>query len=223
MTKEDEIKNEVVSAVEAGDIEQPVEAAAIENAVPQEKVRQERKGGKDRRGGGRQGRRGSFERAKPEFDQKIIDIRRVTRVVAGGRRFSFSVAIVIGDRKGAVGVGTGKASDTSLAIEKAYRDARKNLIRLSLTKGMSIPHEVSAKSASGEIKLMPNKEKGLVVGSSARIVLDLAGVRDTTAKVLSGSKNKLNIARATLKALGRLLPPRVKAEMAEKSEEVSSK
>src|SRR3989338_1323308 len=98
-------------------------------------------------------RRGpSFSRVKPEFDQKIIDIRRVTRVVAGGRRFSFSVAIVIGDRKGAVGVGTGKASDTSLAIEKAYRDARKNLIRLSLTKGMSIPHEVSAKSASGEIK-----------------------------------------------------------------------
>lgn len=212
MTKEDEIKTEVVAAVEAV-TEVPASAVV---AVPSDAVAKPPmsfRGGDrkpQRRTGGRPTRRGSFERVKPEFDQKMIDIRRVTRVVAGGRRFSFAVAVIIGDRKGAVGVGTGKAGDTSLAIEKAFRDARKNLLHLKLTKNMSIPHAVSAKYSSGEIMLMPNKEKGLVVGSSARILLELAGVKDVTAKVISGSKNKLNIANATMKALGQLMPPREK-------------
>src|ERR1700733_13482718 len=96
-----------------------------------------------RRYGGRQ-----EGKVKPEFDQKIIDIRRVTRVVAGGRRFSFSVAIVIGDRKGSVGVGIGKAGDTALAIEKALKSAKKNMIKIQVTKGMSIPYEVDAKFAA---------------------------------------------------------------------------
>jgi small subunit ribosomal protein S5 len=141
------------------------------------------------------------ERAKPEFEQKIIDIRRVTRVVAGGRRFSFSVAIIIGDRKGKVGVGIGKASDTALAIEKSFVNAKKNMIKLKLTKDMSIPHEIEAKLGSARIIIMPAKGRGLVAGSSVRIALDLAGVKDVGAKVLSRSKNKLNIARATIKAL----------------------
>ena len=229
----DEIKNEIataeptVPALSAEDAAIPEEilAAVPSAALPQKAP--ERSGnfrGGERRGqkgrGGRPSRRGSYERVKPEFDQKMIDIRRVTRVVAGGRRFSFSVALIVGDRKGAVGVGTGKASDTSLAIDKAFRDARKNLLHLQLTKNMSIPHEVKAKYSSGEIMIMPNRGKGLVVGSSARIALELAGVRDVTAKVLSGSKNKLNIARATLKALGMLLPPRGNAKKAgEKKEE----
>jgi len=143
----------------------------------------------------------TFERVKPEFEQKIIDIRRVTRVVSGGRRFSFSVAIIAGDRKGKVGVGIGKASDTALAIEKAFRDAKKNMIKLNLTKDMSIPHEIEAKLGSARVIIMPAKGRGLVAGSSVRIALDLAGVKDVGAKVLSRSKNKLNIARATMKAL----------------------
>jgi len=143
----------------------------------------------------------TFERVKPEFEQKIIDIRRVTRVVSGGRRFSFSVAIITGDRKGKVGVGIGKASDTALAIEKAFRDAKKNMIKLNLTKDMSIPHEIEAKLGSARVIIMPAKGRGLVAGSSVRIALDLAGVKDVGAKVLSRSKNKLNIARATMKAL----------------------
>src|SRR3990167_4658300 len=99
-------------------------------------------------------RRGSsFGRPKPEFDQKIINIRRVTRVVAGGRRFSFSVAIVAGDKRGAIGLGLGKAGDTALAINKGLRNAKKNMIRLKLTKTMSLPHELSAKFSSSQVIL----------------------------------------------------------------------
>jgi len=149
-------------------------------------------------------KRRTFERVKPEFEQKIIDIRRVTRVVAGGRRFSFSVAIIAGDQKGRVGVGIGKASDTALAIGKALRDAKKNMIKLNLTKDMSIPHDIEAKLGSARIIIMPAKGRGLVAGSSVRIIMDLAGIKNVGAKVLSRSKNKLNIARATIKALKQL-------------------
>src|SRR5258708_16358949 len=102
------------------------------------------------------GGRGSFNRPKPEFDQKILDIRRVTRVVAGGRRFSFSVALVAGDRKGSVGVGTGKAGDTSLAIEKAMKNAKKNMVTVRLNNKQSIPYDVSAKYSSAKVFLIPN-------------------------------------------------------------------
>src|SRR3989338_4201556 len=147
-------------------------------------------------------RRGSsFGRPKPEFDQKILDIRRVTRVVAGGRRFSFSVALIAGDRKGAVVLGLGKAGDTSLAINKALRNAKKNMVRLKLTKDMSIPYEVKAKFGSAKVMLMPNKGRGLVAGSVIRDIIKLAGIRDVTGKILGGTKNKLNNAKAVMLAL----------------------
>jgi len=150
-------------------------------------------------------RRGaSFDRPKPEFDQKILNIRRVTRVVAGGRRFSFSVALVAGDRKGAVGLGLGKAGDTSLAINKALRNAKKNMVKLSLTKTMSLPHEVSAKFSSCRVVLMPNKGRGLVAGTVVRDIANLAGIKDLTGKILSGSKNKLNNAKAVMEALSQI-------------------
>lgn len=144
------------------------------------------------------------ERQKPEFDQKIISIRRVTRVMAGGRRFSFSVAMVIGNKKGRVGVGIGKASDTQLAIEKAARNAKKNLITVPMNNDMHIPHDVTTKYSSSEVMVMPAPGRGLVAGSSVRTVLELAGVKDVTAKVFSRSKNKLNNARATIEALKKL-------------------
>ena len=150
------------------------------------------------------GRRSSFDRPKPEFDQKIINIRRVTRVVAGGRRFSFSVTLVAGDRKGCIGLGLGKAGDTSLAINKALRSAKKNMIRLKLTKTMSIPHEISAKFSSSSVKIMPNKGRGLVAGSVVRDIVKLAGVKDVTGKILSGTKNKLNNARAVMSAFSQI-------------------
>ncbi|MFZ2252596.1 MAG: 30S ribosomal protein S5 [Minisyncoccia bacterium] len=144
------------------------------------------------------------ERVRSEFDQKIISIRRVTRVMAGGRRFSFSVAIVIGNKKGKVGVGIGKAGDTQLAIEKAVRSARKHLIEIPLNKHQHIPHDVHTKLSSSEVMIMPAPGRGLVAGSSVRTVLELGGVKDVTAKIFSRSKNKLNNARAAIAALKQL-------------------
>ena len=143
----------------------------------------------------------AFSRPKPEFDQKILSIRRVTRVVAGGRRFSFSVALAAGDKKGAVGVGLGKAGDTSLAINKALRDAKKHMVRLKLTKTHSIPFEIGAKYGSAKVVLMPNRGRGLVAGSVVRDIVNLAGIRDITGKILSSTKNKLNNAKAVMLAL----------------------
>lgn len=162
--------------------------------------------GNDRGGdrGGRRPRRGApqrGERTRPEFDQKIVSIRRVTRVMAGGRRFSFSVSMVVGDKKGKVGVGIGKAGDTQLAIEKAVRDAKKNMIVVPMNRDSHIPHDVHTKYASSEVMIMPAPGRGLVAGSSVRTVLELAGVKDVTAKIFSRSKNKLNNARAAVEAL----------------------
>ena len=134
----------------------------------------------------------------------MIDIRRVTRVAAGGRRFTFSVAVVSGDRKGRVGVGLGKAIDTTLAIDKATRDAKKHMVKVALTPSMSIPHSVYAKYSSARVEMMPVKGRGLVAGSAVRNVLVLAGVKDVVAKLRSPSKNKLNIARAAVEALMQL-------------------
>lgn len=150
-------------------------------------------------------RRNSFKgkKAKPrsDFESKIIDIRRVARVSSGGRRFSFSVVVVAGDKKGKVGVGTGKAGDTALAVEKATKDAKKKSIKLIFTKGNSIPHDVQAKYNSAIVKLIPAPGRGLIAGSATRTIIELAGLDNINAKILSGSKNKLNISRATIKAL----------------------
>lgn len=162
----------------------------------------------DRRGGGAANRRprrgGRPERTRPEFDQKIVSIRRVTRVMAGGRRFSFSVSMVIGDKKGKVGVGVGKAGDTQLAIEKAVRHAKKHMITIPMNVDGHIPHDVHIKYASSEVMIMPAPGRGLVAGSSVRTVLELGGVKDVTAKLFSRSKNKLNNARAAVEALKQL-------------------
>lgn len=130
-------------------------------------------------------------------------MRRVTRVVRGGRRFSFSIVMAIGNRRGKVGLGVGKGADVSMAMEKATRAAKKELIDLPLTKNSSIPHEVGAKFSSSKIVIRPAPGRGLIAGSSARVLLTLAGVRDVSAKFNSKSKNKLNNARATMLALNK--------------------
>ncbi len=188
--------------------EVPATDAPAGDAAPTD-GRRPRRGANDRGGdrGGRRPRRGGNarpERTRPEFDQKIISIRRVTRVMAGGRRFSFSVSMVVGDKKGKVGVGIGKAGDTQLAIEKAVRDGKKNMIVVPMNKDSHIPHDVHTKYASSEVMIMPAPGRGLVAGSSVRTVLELAGVKDVTAKIFSRSKNKLNNARAAVEALKQL-------------------
>lgn len=182
---------------------QPIEASAAQGR-PQRSFG----GGSDR--GGRppfkKNTRGPRREGKPrsEFEQKILDIRRVTRVVSGGRRFSFSVALVAGDKKGRVGVGIGKAGDTSLAIDKALKNAKKHMIRIPLTKNSSIPHEVSAKYTSSYVEIAPAYGRGVIAGSSVRQVIELAGLKDIRAKMHSGSKNRLNNARVAIKALSML-------------------
>lgn len=156
---------------------------------------------RDGKSGDRSKSRSNFERPKPEFDQKMVSVRRVTRVVAGGRRMSFAVALAIGDKKGSLGLGTGKGGDTALAINKALRQAKKSMFKIKTTKEMSIPHETSAKFSSSVVSMRPNFNKGLVAGSTVRDMLILAGIKNITAKLHSGSKNKLNNARAAYKAL----------------------
>lgn len=200
-----EVENSGTAAPDTGKTATDAPAATGEDRGPRR-----RRGGNDRRGGDNQGgarrpRRGARpERVRPEFDQKIISIRRVTRVVAGGRRFAFSVAMVIGDKKGKVGVGIGKAGDTQLAIEKAVRDAKKHMIVVPMDKFSRIPHDVHTKVSASEVMIMPAPGRGLVAGSSVRTVLELAGVKDVTAKIFSRSKNKLNNARAAVEALKQL-------------------
>ena len=152
------------------------------------------------------------ERARQEFDNKIISVRRVTRVVAGGRRFSFSVSMVVGDKKGRVGVGTGKAADTPIAVNKAMEAAKKDIITVPLTKKSGIAHPVEAKYSSARVVIMPAPGKGVVAGSAVRVVLELAGIKEVTGKILSRSKNKLNIARATVKALSKLKNKKAQVE-----------
>ncbi|MEI8339345.1 MAG: 30S ribosomal protein S5 [bacterium] len=182
-----------------------------------------RPGGPSRGGdgkGGRDGRRpgGRSDRPRSEYDSKILAIRRVARVATGGRRFNFSVAIVIGNRKGQVGVGLGKANDTAAAIDKATRDAKKNMVTISTTKSMSIPHNVESKYCSARVVIYPAPGRGVIAGSAIRNIIELAGVKDINAKILSGSKNKLNIARAAIAAFKKLAkvkakPVVVKAEV----------
>lgn len=146
-----------------------------------------------------------FKKRKDDYEQRLIDLRRVARVVAGGRRFSFRATLVLGNKKGEVGLGSAKGADTALAIEKAVRRAKKSMAKFPITKDGSIPHFVGAKFSSAFVILRPAKKgRGLVAGSSVRAVLELAGYKNVTAKVVSRSKNKLNNAKATISALRKL-------------------
>lgn len=199
-------EEKIIEEVEAG-VEAVADAVAPEEAIKEEAipVASGKGQGRERKKNERRPSRRP-ERVKQEFDNKIISARRVTRVVSGGRRFSFSISIVLGDKKGRVGVGVGKAADTPIAIEKAMRAAKKNMIKVPLTDKSSIAHPVEAKYSSACVSLMPAPGKGVVAGSAARVVLELAGAKEVSSKILSRSKNKLNIARATIKALTKLKP-----------------
>ncbi|MDO8529229.1 MAG: 30S ribosomal protein S5 [bacterium] len=144
---------------------------------------------------------GKFKkREKPEFEQKLLDLARVTRVVKGGRRFRFRATLVIGNRKGSVGVGVSKGLDVSNAIEKAYNNARKNLINVKMD-GTTIVHDVFKKLGSARVMLKPAREgRGIIAGGAVRAVVDLSGIRDIVSKSM-GTSNKLNVARATIEAL----------------------
>jgi small subunit ribosomal protein S5 len=143
------------------------------------------------------------KREKPEYDQKLLDLARVTRVVKGGRRFRFRATLVIGNRKGKVGVGVGKGADVSDAIQKAFADAKKNMIEVPMRKN-TIPHEINFKLRSAKIILKPAAPgRGVIAGGAIRAVVDLAGIKDIVSKSL-GTANKLNVAMAAIAAFSSL-------------------
>jgi small subunit ribosomal protein S5 len=140
------------------------------------------------------------EEVKDEFEKKMLDVRRVTKVVKGGRNMRFSALVVVGDKKGKVGMGINKATEVPAAIEKAGKAAKKALINVPVIDG-TIPHEVIGKFAKTSVKMLPAKKgSGLIAGGAARVVLDLAGYTDITAKIY-GSTDKINVVRATLNGL----------------------
>ena len=160
------------------------------------------RGGDQRKGRGR-GRGRRPERAPREFEQKILDLARVTRVTAGGKRMSFRCALVIGDKKGRVGFGVAKGADVQIAIEKAYKQAKKNVITVPLV-NETIPHVVRVKFGAAQVLLKPAPAgTGLKAGGAMRMVLEFAGVPNAVSKILNSS-NKINIAKATLEAIKQL-------------------
>ena len=148
-----------------------------------------------------------------DFSQEIVDIARVTRVMAGGKRMRFRASVIVGDRRGKVGTAVAKGADVTLAVNKAVKKARKNLISVPIV-NETIPHRVDVKSGAAKILIKPApKGTGIIAGGAVRMVLDLAGVSNVVAKIL-GSKNKINNVNATIKALKMLkrVEPKKSAE-----------
>ena len=142
---------------------------------------------------------------REEFRERVLDMRRVTRVVAGGKRFRFRCTLVIGDEKGRVGIGVAKGLDVQQAVAKAKADAKKNVLTVALKDGRTIAHEVLAKYSAAKVLIKPaSKGHGLRAGGSVRFVLAFAGIKDATSKVLGRTPNKLTNAMATIEALKKL-------------------
>lgn len=163
------------------------------------------------RGRGRGGDRRGQNEADKEFDQKTIELSRVTRVMAGGKRMRFRACVAIGDRKGRVGIGLAKGADVSLAINKAVADAKKHLIMVPIFEE-TIPHEVRVKFKAADVLFKPApRGTGIIAGGAVRVVLDLAGVPNVASKML-GSRNKVNNVQAAVRALASLTPRKVRAK-----------
>jgi small subunit ribosomal protein S5 len=208
-----EVESEI--ALEAGISEDTVEEIAeiiaeVEGDIPDAEGgrkggRGPRAGGKKKKAGGGPGKRRN--RSEPaeqgsDFIEKVVQVRRVTKVVKGGKKLSFRTTVIIGNEKGKVGVGVGKAAEVLIAIKKAISDARKNIVDVSTVAGTNtISHSVVGESGGSKVLLRPAADgTGIIAGGTARIVLELAGVGDILAKS-KGSKSPLNVARATVEGL----------------------
>ena len=144
-----------------------------------------------------------LDREKPEFEERVVHVSRNSKVVKGGRRFSFGALVVVGNHKGQVGYGLGKAAEVADAIKKAGDNAKRNLETITM-RGTTLPHDTKGKHSGAEVLIRPASEgTGVIAGGACRAVLELAGVRDVLAKSL-GSNNHLNVTKATIKALAEL-------------------
>jgi len=173
-------------------------------------------------GGGNRGPRRNDrrdDRSKDDLEQRILEVARVTRVMAGGKRMNFRACVALGDKKGNVGVGLGKGADVTMAVNKAVNRARKTMINVTLV-DETIPHEVNYKMGAAKIIFKPAKKgRGVIAGGVARIILELAGVKNITSKCL-GSKNKINNARCTIEALKSLRKAELKEDKKENKPEL---
>lgn len=170
------------------------------NSIPSPEKGRSRGASRGGRGGKSRRRRDDSRREEKEFDEEVLNIARVTRVVKGGRRMRFLATVAIGDRKGKVGIGTGKSVEVSVAIRKAVQDAKKNLISVELVDG-TIPYEKEVKYKSARIRMMPAPNgTGVIAGGAFRKIVTLAGVTDIYAKLL-GSNTSLVSAQASIRAL----------------------
>jgi len=183
------------------EIKEQTVATPVETTGNQEqKFRGDRHGGDKHDRPYRRPRTDRPPREPEEFEKRMVDIRSVQKTVKGGRVQSFSALCVVGDKKGRVGIGTGKAREATNAIEKGFSSAKKNMITVQ-TSGTTIPHAIVMKNGASAIRLMPAKEgTGVIAGGAARPVLELAGIKDITSKI-QGSSNKINTVRATFSAL----------------------
>ncbi len=164
-----------------------------------------------------------MEREEKQFDERVVAIDRVARVVKGGRRFRFRALMVVGDRKGSVGIGTAKGADVTAAVAKATEVAKKNMVKVVVEKD-TIPHDQEAKVAGAHILIMPAAPgTGLIAGGVVRVVLEVAGVKNVLSKSI-GSSNKINVAYATVEAL-KLMQPKAKwhTEMLRKAKPADKK
>ena len=155
-------------------------------------------------------------RDQKEFEEQVISIKRVTKVVKGGRRFRFAALVVIGDKKGRVGYGTGKANEVPDAIKKAVEDAKKNIFTVPVI-GTTIPHEITGRYGAGFVYMRPAIEgTGVIAGGPARAVIELAGIKNIRTKCM-GSRNKQNVVLATIAGLSQLKTPEEVARLRGKS------